>query len=151
MALMTSESFRPTPGFPLQRTPIDNLERGKQIQMLQLSRSKDCGNSPKNKMVENIAIALEARDIDFLTSMLDTETEWNYVAGTATTAAAILVQVGELDKPSSLTVDHVISHGKVGAVNGYARKGKSEQRFCHVIEFTSVKCNRIRRIESYGE
>ncbi|ALS99894.1 nuclear transport factor 2 family protein [Lacimicrobium alkaliphilum] len=119
--------------------------------MSQVSRSADCGNSPKNKMVEDIAIALETRDTDFLRSILDPEVMWNYVGGTVTTSAAILVQVGELDKPTSLTVDHVISHGKTGAVNGYTRKGKSEQRFCHVIEFTSVKCNRIRRIESYGE
>ncbi|WP_308365944.1 MULTISPECIES: hypothetical protein [unclassified Microbulbifer] len=119
--------------------------------MAQVNRSMDCGNSPKNKMVEDIAIALDTRDTDFLSSILDSEAVWSYVGGTATTSEAILDQVGVMNKPTSLTVDHVMSHGKVGAVNGNAKRGKSEQRFCHVIEFTSVKCNRVRRIESYGD
>lgn len=116
----------------------------------EVNRSMDCGNSPKNKMAEDIAIALDTRDTDFLSVILDSEAVWNYVGGTATTAKAILDQVGTVNRPVSLTVDHVVSHGKVGAVSGNARRGKSEQRFCHVIEFTSVKCNRVRRIESYG-
>ncbi|MBB3063281.1 nuclear transport factor 2 family protein [Microbulbifer rhizosphaerae] len=118
--------------------------------MVQVNRSMDCGNSPKNKMVEHIAIALDTQDTDFLSSILDSEAVWSYVGGTATTSEAILDQVGAVNKPTSLTVDHVMSHGKVGAVNGNVKRGKSEQRFCHVIEFTSVKCNRVCRIESYS-
>lgn len=119
--------------------------------MTQVNRSKDCGNSPKNKMVEDIAIALVTQDADFLFSILDSEAVWNYMGGSATSPDAILDQVGAANRPTSLTVDHVMSHGKVGSVNGSARRGKNEQRFCHVIEFTSVKCNRIRRIESYED
>jgi hypothetical protein len=118
--------------------------------MAQVNRSTDCGNSPKNKMVEDIAIALDTRDIDFLSFILDSEAVWNHEGGTSTTSEAILDQVGAVAKPTSLTVDHVMSHGKVGAVNGTAKRERREHRFCHVIEFTSVKCNRVRRIESYG-
>lgn len=118
--------------------------------MTQVNRSTDCGNSPKNKMAEDIAIALDTRDTDFLSAILDSEAVWHYVGGTATTVEAILDQVVAVNKPASLTVDHVMSHGKVGAVNGNVKRGKSEQRFCHVIEFTSVKCTRVRRIESYA-
>lgn len=118
--------------------------------MAQVNRSTDCGNSPKNKMMEDIAIALETRDTDFLSAILASEAVWNHVGGTATTAEAILDQIGVLNKPSSLIADHVMSHGKVGAVNGTVKRGKSEQRFCHVIELTSTKCNQVRRIESYG-
>ena len=118
--------------------------------MAQVKRSTDCGNSPKNRMVEDIAIALDTGDSDFLSAILDSGAVWNYVGGTATTPEAILKQISAVKTPASLTVDHVTSHGKVGAVNGKVRRGKTEQRFCHVIEFTSVKCNQVRRIESYG-
>lgn len=118
--------------------------------MTQVNRSADCGNSPKNKMAEAIAVALETRDIGFLATLLDSEVIWNYAGATVTTAEAILDHVGALDKPTSLTIDRVTSHGKAAAINGEARRGKSLQRFCHVIEFTSVKCNKIIRIESYN-
>lgn len=117
--------------------------------MTQIDRSTDCGNSPKNTMVEDIAIALGTRDTDFLASILDSEAVWNYVGGTAKSSEVVLDHVGAVGKPTCLTIDHVMSHGKVGAVNGKVKRGKSEARFCHVIEFTSVKCNRVRRIESY--
>lgn len=119
--------------------------------MTRVNRSADCGNSPKNRMVEDIAVALETRDRAFLSGILEPEAIWNHVGGTVTTAEAIQDQVRALGKPTGLAIDCVMSHGKVGAVNGKVKRGKSEQRFCHVIEFTSVKCNRVRRIESYGE
>lgn len=113
--------------------------------MTQVKRSSDCGNSPKNRMVEDIAVALETRDTDFLLKVLDPDSVWNHSDGTVATAETIFEQVGNLDMPAEVAVDRVMSHGKVGAVNGTS----GEQRFCHVIEFTSVKCNRVRRIESY--
>ena len=118
--------------------------------MTLVNRSADCGNSPKNKMVEDIAVALEIRDGEFLATILDSDALWNYVGGTLNTAKVVLDHLASLNKPTSLTIDRVMSHGKVGAVNGIAKYGKSAHRFCYVIEFTSVKCNQIRRIELYG-
>ena len=119
-------------------------------QMTKLSRSTDCGNSPKNKMVEDIGVALEMRDCEFLAAILDSEAVWSYSRSIITTAEKILDSLLTQDKPAVLAIDHSISHGKVGSVNGRAdRNGKGEQRFCHIIEFTSTKCNRVKRIESY--
>ena len=118
--------------------------------MAQVKRSADCGNSPKNKMAEDIAVALEIRDVKFLATVLDSEAIWNYVGGSVVTVESILDHVSALNKPTSLMIDHVISHGKVGAANGVAKREKIPQRFCHVIEFTSVKCHKVYRIESYG-
>lgn len=119
-------------------------------QMTKLIGSADCGNSPKNKMVEEIGIALEKRDTEFLASILDPEVVWGYSSSIRTTAENILDTLNTLDKPAALNIDHVMSHGKVGAVNGHAERSEGKQRFCHIIEFTSTKCNRVKRIESYG-
>ncbi|MDO3386090.1 hypothetical protein QWI17_09605 [Gilvimarinus sp. SDUM040013] len=118
--------------------------------MTRLNRSADCGNSPKNKMVEDIGIALEMRDAEYVSSILDSEAVWSYTSSITNAAEKILATLNSLDKPVALTIDHVISHGKIGAVNGFSEHGRGEQRFCHIIEFTSTKCNRVKRIESYG-
>lgn len=117
--------------------------------MIQVNRSADCGNSPKNKIAEDIAVALETRNIEFVSTILDANATWNYEGGTVRTAESILNFLATLNTPLSITVDSVVSHGKAGAVNGETSREKGAQRFCYVIEFTSVKCNRICRIESY--
>lgn len=118
--------------------------------MTRLNRSTDCGNSPKNKMVEDIGIALETYDTEFLTTILDPDVVWDSTSSKNTSAKDVLNALSTQSKPTALTVNHVMSHGKVGAVNGLAEHGKEDYRFCHVIEFTSTKCNRLKRIESYS-
>lgn len=117
--------------------------------MTKVNRSTDCGNSPKNKMVEDIAIALEMSDTNFLSAILDSEAIWNNWDGCETVGESIPGELHGQTKPDVLTIDHVMSHGRVGAVNGHAKRGRTQQRFCHVIEFTSTKYNKIRRVESY--
>lgn len=117
--------------------------------MTHINRSADCGNSPKNKMAEDIAIALETGDVDFFSSVLDEGALWNNASANLTAPEAILGKLNAMPKPATVTIDRVISHGKAGAVNGVVSRGRAERRFCHVIEFTSVKCSRVRRIETY--
>lgn len=118
--------------------------------MTEVSRSSDCGNSPKNRMAEDIAVALATQDTDFLSQVLDPGAHWSHPGGTRTTAEAILEQVASGGAPASLAIEHAISHGKVGAVSGSVVREAGRFGFCHVIEFTSVKCSRVRRIDSYG-
>ncbi|MDR7151417.1 hypothetical protein J2W49_003393 [Hydrogenophaga palleronii] len=101
-------------------------------------------------MVEDIGIALEMRDCERLSTILDSEAVWIYLSSRTATAEKILDTLSPQVKPTALTIDHAISHGKVGAVNGRAEHGEGEQRFCHIIEFTSTKCHQVKRIESYG-
>src|SRR5699024_9228994 len=130
-----------------QSKPARDLNRTRMVmghgrrKMMELRRSKDCGNSPKNKLVEDIAIALETGDIEFLSSILAHDAEWGYVGGTAVATKGILDHVDTLSTPTELSVRRVMSHGKVGAANGtVAYEGGSRLQFCHVLEFTSVKC-----------
>jgi|SRR5690554_667422 len=117
--------------------------------MTKINRSAGCGNSPKNKTVEDIAIALEVRDCEYLSTMLDPEAVWNHSNGPTSTAKQIMHRLLAEGKPAILTIDNAISHGKVGAVNGRFEGVKGEQRFCHIIEFTSAKCIRVARVDSY--
>lgn len=118
--------------------------------MINVIRSTSCGNSPKNKMVEDIAVAIEVKDAEFLATVLDADAVWNCDNGATMSSEASLALLHSSDTRGDITIDCVMSHGKVGAANGIASRSKTAKRFCHVIEFTSVKCNRVRRIESYN-
>lgn len=117
--------------------------------MTNVNRSTACGNSPKNKMVEDIAVALETDDARFISAILDSGGVWNDADSGEVVWEDILSELRGQNKQDVVTIDHVMSHGKLGAANGHAKRGKTGQRFCHVIEFTSAKCNKIRRVESY--
>lgn len=121
--------------------------------MTDITPSRDCGNSPKNQFAEQIAIALETGDIDFLSDVLDDGIAWETADGEMTGSEAVLVQMAQVDKPSQLRIDHVITHGKVGAVNGVAdSKGVGRaRRFCHVLTFTNTKCQTLRRVTSFSD
>jgi hypothetical protein len=118
--------------------------------MSEIIRSNDCGNSPKNKFAEDIALAIELRNVAFLSEALAADASWELPDGSLMKGADMLGHVfpaGEV--PDVLTIDHAITHGKVGAVNGTAEVRGSVRRFCHVIDFSSTKCEKVRRLVSY--
>jgi len=119
--------------------------------MTDVVRSSDCGNSPKNKLAEDIAIAMEVADVAFLTPFFDASTAWRRPDGERIGAAAIIETLRTAKPPSRVEVEHALSHGRVGAVSGSRKVGRAEERFCHVIEFSSVKCTGIRKIDSYRD
>lgn len=47
--------------------------------MTKIVRSKDCGNSPKNKFIEELEIAFAKHDIEFLLNSVTDDIHWNIV------------------------------------------------------------------------
>ena len=119
--------------------------------MVEIIGSKDCGNSPKNKRVEEIAIALETGNLTFLKELLTEESTWELSDKGVAEGEDILNHVQSRRKNiTSITIDHAISHGKVGTANGSGQNKKGQVTgFSHVIEFTSAKYTKIHRICSY--
>ena len=117
--------------------------------LTQIKLSADCGNSPKNATTETLAVALETLDMERLRSRLADTVIWRLPEVTLTGIDDIAAYLSEQSAPIKLAIDRAVSHGKVGVANGIASYGKTPQRFCHLIEFTSVKCERVNRIESY--
>lgn len=65
--------------------------------MTHIRRSADCGNSPKNGLAEDVAVALETRGVDVLTPILDPEVEWHHPNGVVTSARSVADQQREHD------------------------------------------------------
>lgn len=119
--------------------------------MVEITGSKDCGNSPKNTLVERVAVALETGDQAFLGEYLAEGAVWETSDGRMVEGDGIVGVASERAATvASVSIDHVISHGKIGSANGTCRDSRGRQaHFCHVVEFSNVKFTRIRRICSY--
>jgi hypothetical protein len=48
-----------------------------------------------------------------------------------------------------LTIEHVICHGKAGAVNGVVEYGRKRRAFCYVVEF-SAKALKVGEITTFS-
>ena len=84
--------------------------------MTKIMRSKDRGNSPKNQLVENLAIALAMSDVRTIADLVADDVQWNIVGGKVFHGRETVLQVLEQMKDDSilvLTVCHVITHGNL--------------------------------------
>ena len=123
------------------------------VSMTEIVKSKDCGNSPKNLLVQELAVSIERADRAAFSRCISENIAWAYqgrspVVGRA--SASELLESMRSQAPLMIEVEHAISHGRVGAANGTVQLASGTRiGFCHVIEFASVKGDRVARITSY--
>lgn len=115
-----------------------------------VTRSKDCKNSPRSARAETIALALmgvEDLPPRVLADVLADAAIWQRAGGAVTGRDAVLgaVETG-LD---AIVVDQVVSHGKAASVSGTLTRGGDRRLFCHVIRFTSVAAVQVGQIVSF--
>lgn len=117
--------------------------------MVKVTGSQDCGNSPKNRFAQDVAVALEAGKV--MAGMLSDAVAWRGVAAAALEGtAAVRRYLEERPKPIAITVEHAIAHGKVGMSNGETTFADgTRRRFSHVFDFTNAKGNCGAAISSY--
>ena len=120
---------------------------------MEIIRTDDCNNSPKNTLLQRITVALVQQDLSFLRENLTDDIEWVVNGQKKVEGHAALVEaLQDAADPDELrmTVLHAISHGKAGAVNGIIELENNITRdFCHVYEFANAKGTQVRHINSY--
>ena len=122
--------------------------------MTEIVRSADCGNSPKNKFVEDLEVAFAQRDTGFLLDRVADDIHWNIVGETSIRGKDALEQAIESIpqdcEVTEITINHVVTHGKVGVVNGIIKRNNGRTcEFCSVYEFSNTKGTNVRDITSY--
>ena len=121
--------------------------------MTRVITSEDCGNSPKNILVQDLTIALAKRDSKFILGKVTDDIRWNIVGDKLIEGKDSFARTLEKikgDKAVQLTVHHVATHGKAGAVNGTTKMKDGKTRaFCDVYEFSNSKGNSVKEITSY--
>jgi len=121
--------------------------------MTKIIKSDDCGNSPKNLLVESISIALALGDGRSLSGSVTDDIRWNIIGTDLLQGKesfdARLEQLSN-DKVIEIVIQHVATHGKAGAVNGTKKlKNGKTYAFCDVYEFSGVKGTSVQDITSY--
>jgi hypothetical protein len=115
--------------------------------------SEDCGNSPKNTFVEKLVIAIAKGDSKFMFASVTDDIRWNFVGGRQIGGKADFIKAFEQmknNKVLELSIDHIATHGKAGAVDGKIKMESGKTfGFCDVFEFNGAKATSICAITSY--
>lgn len=121
--------------------------------MTTVQRSNDCKNSPKNAAAEELVVLLLTAALEPLSQRLTDDAILEIVGkSSAQGLEAILELVGSEQEPdlTALRIDHALTHGKVGAVNGVlTTQDGTDRGFCAILEFATTKAERVQQIKFY--
>jgi limonene-1,2-epoxide hydrolase len=114
---------------------------------------EDCGNSPKNIFVQEVTIALSKGDLKSVLDRVTDDIRWNVVGDGVIQGKERFVealQEEKNDKVVELSIHHIATHGKAGAVDGRMRfKSGKTNAFCNIYEFSNAKGTAVKEIISY--
>jgi len=120
--------------------------------MTHITISKDCGNSPKNIFLQKMTIVSVRGEADSLRASVSVDIRWNTLGGPLVQGREAFVQAfaSWYGNSEEMTILHVMTHGKAGAVDGRVRLNDGKVfAFCDVYEFTNARGECIKEITSY--
>jgi hypothetical protein len=124
---------------------------GKLRKMTKIQLSEDCGNSPKNQLLQALTVAIARADSEQILSHVTKEVQWSPVGRKPILGSQSVVDaLVRMGPATSLQVGHVVSHGRSGAVDGIVAFGAKKRAFCHVYEFASAKGSQVSGITTYS-
>ena len=118
---------------------------------MKVIRSSDCGHSPKQKLVEDMSVALAGADAGLIDSLAVPELVWLHVGKKPVEGQdAMLSAIRESGPATEVAIERVVSHGRAGAVNGIITRGSKRTAFCHMFEFNNTKGTHVKSISTYS-
>jgi len=118
--------------------------------MTKICRSSDCGNSPKNQLVQEFTIAMARCDTERVREIVTDDVHWVPIGRKPVHGVdAFCEALARYGPASQLTIEHVLSHGRTGAVNGVVSFGEKSRAFCHMYIFGNVKGANIKSLSTY--
>lgn len=123
--------------------------------MVQINIKTDCGNAPKKEFIRDFQVAYAKQDAQAVLSSLEEKAIWDMVGHTVFEGKeAIREALPSMFSGTvlELTMDNIITHGKVGSANGVMKyEDGAVIAFCDVFEFTShAKDAKLKKISSYA-
>ena len=83
---------------------------------MKVIRSSGCGNSPKQKLVEDMSVALAGADVGIMASLAVPELVWLHIGKKPIEGQdAVLSAIRKSGPATEVAVDRVVSHRRAGA------------------------------------
>src|SRR5260221_12939996 len=100
--------------------------------MTKINIAEDCGNSPKNILLQKLTIAFAKVEAQVILDSVTEDMRWNLVGSPLVQGKAEFAKVlARMNIAAELTISHVMTHGKAGAVNGTLKmKSWKAYSFC---------------------
>jgi len=121
--------------------------------VINVNINKDCGNSPKNLLLQRMTVAFAEGDVDTILEVVAEDFCWNKIGEKLIQGKINLIKElahFNLTNVEELTILHALTHGKAGAVDGRIKYTNGKMAaFCDVYEFTSAKGTRVKEIISF--
>lgn len=120
---------------------------------LTINIKTDCGNSPKRKFIRDYNIAFAKGDVEFILTHASDDIVWEIfgdrkIEGKESFQKAL--EEMKSHKIKAITIHHIITHGKEGAVNGEMLMSDDKRyAFSDVYEFVSAGKTIIKHMYSY--
>lgn len=116
-----------------------------------VERSSDCGNSPKQKLLEDVSVALATGDTKTIEKLTLPELTWHQVGKAPVEGRdAVFKQLSKAGAATELVIEKVVSHGRSGAVSGVEVSKGKRKAFCHMFDFNNTKCTHVKSIATYA-
>ena len=112
----------------------------------------DCGNSPRNILVAELAVALALGDGKAIRARVTDTVTWQVAGGAPNVGVEAVVAAAATmarKRPETVTILHAISHGKTGAVHGSLSYGKLTVQFVDLIELTGAAGKKATQVTSF--
>ena len=113
----------------------------------------DCGNAPRKDFLSQFNIAFARGEVDFILDHVSDDIVWKMlgsreIKGKAAFEKAIREMASY--RTVSLTIQHLITHGKEAAASGVMEmEGEKHYAFCDVYVFTGTSKNMVNQMTSY--
>lgn len=113
-----------------------------------------CNNAPKKQLLKDLTIAFTKNDIEYCLNFMREDIIWDIVGEKQIQGLADFkdtLQQNRFENVQRLEIDHIITHGNVGSVNGtVCLKNDDNIAFCSVYQFGGFGKNaKIKKITSY--
>jgi len=110
-----------------------------------------CANSPKAHTLQDFVTAIAVADPDVLSQLLSDNVQWTPIGAKPVSGAAAVCRALVRHGPaSSLTINHIVVHGRSGAVDGTSEYRRKRRAFYIVVDFTNAKGDKIGAITSFS-
>ncbi|WP_227379669.1 nuclear transport factor 2 family protein [Haladaptatus halobius] len=121
--------------------------------MPELSIEENCSNSPRKQFLSDFYVAFTERDEEAIRSMLTDDVQLVIVGEQTLDGNQSVVDSMDLflDGVAKITVENIITHGDIAAVNGVITTDNGDSyEFCEVFKFEGhTKDANITSIKSY--